>query len=825
MADSISNTPRSGALGWLADALSTARNAGDRLDLKRLLPQFAQDRLDAEPWGAGSAFLGKTPEALNEMSYGSMPMRVPPTSNIPQFQTSLPVDEAGNRVQGPAVSRADSTLDALFAAQGIAPLAKAAGPAAKALGRAGAVLADSALQPVPRSLAQQGAIRLKGGNTYSENIDQYLGTLGVGADEFGRMGQARFGSTKTWGGKQLRNYISKDLGSPTDPLLAVEKDHPDLHYPAGHLTGAEPVPDRYHYALRGRPGIGYDAQREILAKHAELTGTPPLDPKDIKAGNVDVQAYFRQPGALTPWGEHSSGAMGSLSPKDYGLELSEYGQDAPAWLDKAPADTKIWSVADPEDDHLGFSHVLDYLDTAQQPSLSMRGLHASEPQDVNIPYRTHSPAEAAEGDAYLAKVMAGANDEMHPFPQRDVDNWRALHNAGLTLTPEQVAKTSVADAVRKTAQWNQFMANRETEGSADLGRGIAGVHKDYGDGMKWVKLGLTGEAPKVKLGADGMPEGWTLSEDTPDSINAATGRPWNHPEDTQYGEINTHPWRIQAPDNFSYDGGRFGRSLVSKDEAIKRAQFVAQEKLDMAHRSDLEAGLNAEGEAMGHCVGGYCDEVANNGTSIYSLRDAKNNPQVTVETRPSKPAPWDPLGWVSNYGKKNGPSEQALADLGIENYRIHGADYNAIAAHPEYQAYKAQNIGAPESIEQIKGKQNAAPVDKYLPYVQDFVKNGQWGRVGDFRNTGLFDLTKGNPVRNEFGTGTMARDEAKWDMYMKANPNAKYASKQDVLDHVASQQEPPAPADDDDVVPGYAHGGSVVPRYSNKAKLLARLGA
>jgi len=50
-----------------------------------------------------------------------------------------------------------------------------------------------------------------------------------------------------------------------------------------------------------------------------------------------------------------------------------------------------------------------------------------------------------------------------------------------------------------------------------------------------------------------------------------------------------------------------------------------------------------------------------------------------------------------------------------------------------------------QDILQIKGKQNRAPNPEYLPYVQDFVKSGKWGEVGDLGNTGLTDVRKGLP--------------------------------------------------------------------------------
>ncbi len=46
----------------------------------------------------------------------------------------------------------------------------------------------------------------------------------------------------------------------------------------------------------------------------------------------------------------------------------------------------------------------------------------------------------------------------------------------------------------------------------------------------------------------------------------------------------------------------------------------------------LTAGdCEPEGNNMGNCVGGYAKEVANEKTTIFSLRDPKNNPHVTLE--------------------------------------------------------------------------------------------------------------------------------------------------------------------------------------------------
>lgn len=104
----------------------------------------------------------------------------------------------------------------------------------------------------------------------------------------------------------------------------------------------------------------------------------------------------------------------------------------------------------------------------------------------------------------------------------------------------------------------------------------------------------------------------------------------------------------------------------------------------------LSDALKYEGEVMGHCVGGYCPAVAEGRTRIYSLRDAKGEPHVTIEVRP-----------------------------GIIEPRMNG------------------DVKLPDEIVQIKGKANRAPKDEYLPFVQDFVRSGQWSSVGDMQNTGM----------------------------------------------------------------------------------------
>jgi len=115
---------------------------------------------------------------------------------------------------------------------------------------------------------------------------------------------------------------------------------------------------------------------------------------------------------------------------------------------------------------------------------------------------------------------------------------------------------------------------------------------------------------------------------------------------------------------------------------------------------------------------------------IYSLRDAKGQPHVTVEVNPPKKYNEDDVldqfpGGVTDALKQG--------DIGAK----------------KYIASKLEELNAsdqPSRIAQIKGKGNKAPNEEYLPFVQDFVKSGKWSDVGDFHNTGLMRIA---PESNE----------------------------------------------------------------------------
>ena len=133
----------------------------------------------------------------------------------------------------------------------------------------------------------------------------------------------------------------------------------------------------------------------------------------------------------------------------------------------------------------------------------------------------------------------------------------------------------------------------------------------------------------------------------------------------------------------------------------------------------LDDALKYEGDTMGHCVGGYTPDVASGKTRIFSLRDAKNEPHVTVEVKPN-----NHLDYNNWYG------QQPTAFKALINAKKSDPNYDRYA-EPAYLKARSEQ---PLAIKQIKGKGNAKPKKDYIPYVQDFVKSGNWSDVGDLKN-------------------------------------------------------------------------------------------
>jgi hypothetical protein len=241
----------------------------------------------------------------------------------------------------------------------------------------------------------------------------------------------------------------------------------------------------------------------------------------------------------------------------------------------------------------------------------------------------------------------------------------------LQLRPESLDRLSVQQAVERVAKINEWRAAQKAE--ADLVRAnnpATVTFKEYPEGYRWAEL----KTPDMPTG---IPEGWSEPVMKGNSL------------------------RTVSPDGDVV----LGADLPS---LIKNIYTRHPETSGNPSRA-LEDALKYEGEQMGHCVGGYCPDVEEGSSRIYSLRDSKGQPHVTIEVEP------------------------------------HTEGFDLLVNDDV-----ASQIGAKQTgrIVQIKGKGNKKPADKYLPFVQDFVRGGQWSDVGDFKNTGLRDIEKTPALKN-----------------------------------------------------------------------------
>lgn len=108
-----------------------------------------------------------------------------------------------------------------------------------------------------------------------------------------------------------------------------------------------------------------------------------------------------------------------------------------------------------------------------------------------------------------------------------------------------------------------------------------------------------------------------------------------------------------------------------------------------------KACLSREGGRMGHCVGGYYPKVESGEVMILSLRSAKNTPHVTIEIGQPN------LDWWNHI----------MAELNRDEMQY---QFDFMKMSPA----AGDTLG---EIHQIKGKQNKAPVEKYVPYVVDLI--------------------------------------------------------------------------------------------------------
>ena len=267
----------------------------------------------------------------------------------------------------------------------------------------------------------------------------------------------------------------------------------------------------------------------------------------------------------------------------------------------------------------------------------------------------------------------------------------------LELTPKTLDKMSVHQAVEHVDKINAWRVSQKAEADAARAANQATVvHKEYPEaGLKWVEI----KAPDTSTIE--LPEGVTRKQSSV----------------TQGGLDVPGIGYIEAKWN-----PETGLDWAGAEEKAKK--FLASKP--------VEDALKYEGEMLSHCVGGYCPDVIEGRSRIFSLRDEAGRPHATIEVEPEAR-----IGFRQGEGPKT-----SSEDYELRQEWARGVDRGEISENTTFaEWWRSQNNipepVRPERISQIKGLSNKKPQAEFIPYIQDFVRGNTWSKIGDIEHTEL----------------------------------------------------------------------------------------
>ena len=283
----------------------------------------------------------------------------------------------------------------------------------------------------------------------------------------------------------------------------------------------------------------------------------------------------------------------------------------------------------------------------------------------------------------------------------------------LRLRPKDVDKMSVKDALRHVAKINDYRI-KQADKVATANRDTFATHfppaHEYDNGYRWHELK--------------MPE----TDFNPNVIQ------------------NNGKFSILEPDQkLSWKDPESGKVLFNSPEEAKTSYNKAK------NYQTLDEALKNEGDQMGHCVGGYTKDVANGNTRIFTLRDNKNRPHVTIEAVPTGVSPIDAYEANKTFIESN----PELAEQAEELNNYADAPYEYISGlHRLIKEYGGKFIEPPPSpvhnIEQIRGKGNGRVADKYHDYVHAFLNKNEkdLNEVYDTHNVDVVDTYQPSSIKH-----------------------------------------------------------------------------
>lgn len=415
--------------------------------------------------------------------------------------------------------------------------------------------------------------------------------------------------------------------------------------------------------------------------------------------------------------------------------------------------------------------------------------------------RLHIPSDELIGSANMLP-------EYRPFALNPNDKWTPTAGGGFSYNPNLIGETDLSRAWEKGTQASIARSLKEDWSDEVLKKkGLEALIGAPGDTQINVPRAI---AHNRFLGFDHLV----------DELRNATAPNSNLPDRLKIDPAKLEKYSMsQAVEHVAkINEWREAQRAKAKIEASRNAATVPFKQYDVVpetnypnerglgwvqikstgNKDELEKALKYEGDTMGHCVGGgsYCPQVEAGKTEIYSLRDSKGEPHVTIEVRRMKNPRENPNFDIY----ENTPPEireqmidraqdltiQRIIDENREDYtaeaynyvrkrfpeldeesddfymKVQDASYDIARKkairnenYDDYFMEELTEIQMKEleklqdydqeifTVNQIKGKGNAKPVDEYIPFVQDFIKSRNWYDVVELRNANMVQVFEG----------------------------------------------------------------------------------
>ena len=408
-----------------------------------------------------------------------------------------------------------------------------------------------------------------------------------------------------------------------------------------------------------------------------------------------------------------------------------------------------------------------------------------------------------EKEKALLEAREGLHSELFPPNADDIQNLGDVRYAqgfepgGMGQSEQARIWEDLADvAFDEPAQAGQFGGSRWGEITLQTDPWLRKVPPEtpvYGEFLSTNNLGfrhLVDELRNATNPASGLPKNLLIDPadlgklTMPQAVDrVADINAWRATQKIEANQLLANNAATQVVKEYPEQGLKWVELKTPKDAVSTDDGFG---NMSTPGYDELEAALKYEGDTLQHCVGGYCQDVVEGKSRIYSLRDSKGQPRVTIEVEPDDlPKKFSDLWDVAmKHVSEESPGWEHLSEYG-DPYTALKEHYGSYVEDPRYviegileyfpealDATLADINNLSPKINQIKGFRNKKPADEYLPFVQDFVKSGKWSRVDDLQNTGLVDLQQ-FPKRMEALGGRYVL-ESDLNNYLESMPGERF---------------------------------------------------